>query len=159
MFRNIVSATDGSEHADRALGYAVRLADEEGADLHVVHVTATLTGPRVAGTEAYADEKETVSAIQAQAAAIPIEHGLKTTIDISAAHAGGVADRIAGVARNREADLIVVGTRGHSAIAGALLGSVTQRLLHVAPCPVLAVPPPSRASESRGSIRATAVAD
>jgi nucleotide-binding universal stress UspA family protein len=50
------------------------------------------------------------------------------------------ADLIAGVAKEADADLIVVGTRGHGRVAGMLLGSVTQRLLHVAPCPVLAVP-------------------
>jgi hypothetical protein len=37
--------------------------------------------------------------------------------------------------------VIVIGTRGHSSIGGLVLGSVTQRLLHVAPYPVLAVPP------------------
>ena len=50
------------------------------------------------------------------------------------------ADLIADVAHESDADLIVVGTRGHGRVAGMLLGSVTQRLLHVAPCPVLAVP-------------------
>ena len=39
------------------------------------------------------------------------------------------------------ADLIIVGTRGHSQLAELMLGGVTQQLLRVAPCPVLAVPP------------------
>ena len=47
---------------------------------------------------------------------------------------------IADAAREVDADVIVVGTRGHAPIAGLLLGSVTQRLLHIAPCPVLSVP-------------------
>jgi nucleotide-binding universal stress UspA family protein len=51
------------------------------------------------------------------------------------------AQGIADIAEEVEADVIVVGTRGHWAIGGLLVGSVTQRLLHVAPCPVLSVPP------------------
>jgi nucleotide-binding universal stress UspA family protein len=48
---------------------------------------------------------------------------------------------IAELARRSQADMIVMGTRGRGQVAGLLLGSVTQRLLHLAPCPVLAVPP------------------
>jgi hypothetical protein len=57
---------------------------------------------------------------------------------------GSPAQHIAEVAEDAGADLIAVGTRGLGVFAGMLLGSVTQRLLHVAPCAVLAVPPPSR---------------
>jgi nucleotide-binding universal stress UspA family protein len=62
------------------------------------------------------------------------------TLRIETGAAPGAAHMIADVARGFGADVVVVGTRGHTAIGGLLLGSVTQRLLHVAPCPVLAVP-------------------
>ena len=54
---------------------------------------------------------------------------------------GGPAHVIEDIATEADADLIVAGTRGHSPVAGLLLGSVTQRLLHIARRPVLAVPP------------------
>lgn len=55
---------------------------------------------------------------------------------------------IAERARELGADAIVVGTRGHGPVAGLLLGSVTQRLLHIAECPVLAVPPTAVPAEA-----------
>src|SRR5665213_4411081 len=49
MFTNIFWATDGSEHADRALQYAADIAQSDGAELHVVHVIEKLPGAQVAG--------------------------------------------------------------------------------------------------------------
>jgi nucleotide-binding universal stress UspA family protein len=53
---------------------------------------------------------------------------------------GGPAHAIEEIADKANADLIVVGTRGHSPVVGLLLGSVTQRLLHIAHRPVLVIP-------------------
>ena len=53
----------------------------------------------------------------------------------------GAAHAIAEFARNEGVDLIVAGTRGNSLLVRVLVGSVTRRLLELAPCPVLAVPP------------------
>jgi nucleotide-binding universal stress UspA family protein len=59
---------------------------------------------------------------------------------MTAAMAGGPAHVIADAATKVGADLIVTGSRGHTALAGIMLGSVAQRLLHLAHCPVLVVP-------------------
>jgi nucleotide-binding universal stress UspA family protein len=59
----------------------------------------------------------------------------------------GAPHMIADVARDVGADLIIVGTRGHTPLSGLMLGGVTQRLLHIASCPVLAVPPAKHAAQ------------
>jgi nucleotide-binding universal stress UspA family protein len=141
MFTSIVSATDGSERADRALDYATRLARSEGASLHVVHVVETLVSGRGAGQNVFLGESQIDDKIRRQAAALSDEAGGHATMHMTTGRSTHVAEQISEVAANLGADLIVVGTRGHSALVGAVIGSVTQRLLHVAHCAVLAVPP------------------
>ncbi len=140
MFNNVVWATDGSAHADRALEYAKRLTQRDGGTLHVTHVVEKLVGARVAGQEANLDEAEIEVKIREQARAAERD-GLHVKLHVSAGHSGEIFRRIAEEAADANADVIVVGTRGHSAVVAAVIGSVTQRLLHVAGCPVLAVPP------------------
>ncbi len=139
MFTHMLCATDVSDNGDHALDYAARIAGEEGAELHIVHVVERLAIGRAAGQLARVDEPERYDELQHCASEISAR-GIKTTLHKPYANVGDVADCVSQIARDNDVDLIVVGTRGHSALVGAVLGSVTQRLLHVAPCPVLAVP-------------------
>jgi len=144
MFKHIIWATDGSESADRALELAKSLATQDGASLLVLHSIEHLTGPGARGAYTEnADEDDRQVKIAAQVKELG-EQGVTAQLKVVHGGTGGAAHPIADVAKEEGADLIVVGTRGHTAIGGLLLGSVTQRLLHIAPCPVLVVPPAGR---------------
>jgi nucleotide-binding universal stress UspA family protein len=145
MFKKIVWATDGSENADRALAVAKSLASEGAATLTIVHVVQKIATSGDTALGWYADEEQ----VEAKANKIASElsqDGLNATVKIVKHVGPQPAHEIADVAREEGADLIVMGTRGHAAIPGLLVGSVTHRLLHIAPCPVLVVPPPASAS-------------
>ncbi len=148
MFKRVVWATDGSEAADQALALAKGLAAEGGGELLVVHCEE-LTMPGKAGGRlpVHANEDELKAKIERQAAELSA-HGVPATVQMASAGVGGAAHVIAEAASNAQADVIVVGTRGRTVLGGLLLGAVTQRLLHIAPCPVLAVP--TRGGEASG---------
>jgi nucleotide-binding universal stress UspA family protein len=141
MFQKIIWATDGSDAADEALPFVKGLASANGASVMIVHSEEWLVGPGARGAAHMdVDEDETIAKIKRQGAQLSAA-GLEATTEIvGGSSVIGPAHRIAEVAAREDADLIVVGTRGHTPLGGLLLGSVTQRLLHVAPCPVLAIP-------------------
>jgi nucleotide-binding universal stress UspA family protein len=145
MFKKIMWATDGSAAADAALPQVRELASMNGASTPVVvyHCEETYVGPRAYGLDVNADEPETITKIKQQARELEQE-GLDVETEIQSMHSlsGIAAHDIADAAKKDGADLIIVGTRGHTTIGGLLLGSTTQRLLQLAPCPVLAVPAP-----------------
>lgn len=139
MFKKIIWATDGSDLADEALPYAKALAAEDGASLVVVHVIQVYTSALSAGLPLYADDEERKAKVERQVAELQDE-GLDVTARIITTH-DQPGHAISDVAKEVGADVIVASTRGHTTLGGLFVGSVTQRLLHVAPCPVLAVRP------------------
>jgi nucleotide-binding universal stress UspA family protein len=140
MFKNILVATDGSEQAARALEVARTLATEDGGKLTVVHVVQRIPGGKAGGLSVHVDEADIQRRVQASVKELT-EAGLEVSLKIIDDLHYQPGEDIAEVAREAGADVIVVGTRGYSAIKGLLLGSVTQRLLHVSDVPVLAIPP------------------
>ncbi len=157
MFKTVVWATDGSGNADRSLAYAKALAKGEGTSLIALHVVQRITNSRATGLTANVDEGHVKEGVKQTVDELKSE-GLNASLKVIDELGHQPAHLIADAARELGADVIVMGTRGHSAIGGLLLGSVTQRLLHVAPCPVLAVPPDksAAAAPTSGGGRATA---
>jgi nucleotide-binding universal stress UspA family protein len=140
MFKSIVWATDGSEHADRALRYVADLAQAgQGTSVTIVHIAETGHGAGAAFLPRHGEERQIVHQLEEIADELR-EKALNVSVVVRDKPGARPAHEIADIARTASADLIVAGTRGLSAIGGIALGSVTHRLLHIAPCPVLVVP-------------------
>ena len=148
MFKRILCATDGSERSDRALRQAARMALADDGELHVAHVIERIPGGgRLAGQNVFLTEDEIDSRIVRQAEEMTQRAGVKAEVHLVRG-GGNPAKQLAELAERIDADLIVLGSRGHAPLAGVVLGSVTQQLLHQTDRPVLALPP-ARVTERR----------
>ena len=154
MFKTILWATDGSANADLALPVVKELMEAKDGKLVVAHCRELFSG-RAAGFPVNADEDELLAKIREQAAELK-SAGFDVQMQVATTSGTHAPHVIAEIARDTGADLIVVGTRGHGPFAGALLGSVTQQLLHIAPCPVLAVPTGEHVQGKEPSLTAAA---
>ena len=132
--RNIIVGYDGSEPAKHALSRAAEVAD--GATVTVVSaVHIRPSGARGPVQIDPAEMRERRRALE-EAAALLREEGI--TAREAEGH-GDPADAIIDEATEVGADLIIVGTRGLNAAERMLLGSVSTKVLHHAPCDVLVV--------------------
>jgi nucleotide-binding universal stress UspA family protein len=140
MFKKVLWATDGSEAADLALAHAKAFADQPGSELIAVHVEEfTIPGKGGGSLPVHANSDELKKKIEDQVAGLS-KDGISARLEVTRTGPGGAAHMIAELAQSEDADVIVTSTRGHTALAGLLLGNVTQRLLHISPCPVFVVP-------------------
>lgn len=142
MYQNIFIAVDGSEDSDKALKSAAELAAQFGSELHLVFAIqyqhyAMGLGSEVAFTLPQEELEAFANELLEKASAKAKELGCSKVETHQVMGEAGQA--ITELAREKDADLIVVGSKGHSDIAGFLLGSVSHKICHLAHCPCLVV--------------------
>lgn len=151
----VLIAYDGSDRAQHAIREASAiLAGRQAIVLHVHHpiaataLPAPMPGMIGAGVELDTEPERAAEVVREhgeevarEGARIAEDAGLPATAETMAAEGtAGVASAIVDVAVSRGASLIVLGSHGRSAVAAALLGSVSTAVLHRAEIPVLVVP-------------------
>jgi universal stress protein A len=147
---HILAPTDLTKRADAAIAYATSLAAALGARLHLVHVIEEPFATAAPYEFALPDTPErreyryqrASEALAATAALAPTS--LPVTIEI---RSGAAADEIVKAAIDYGADLIVMTTHGRSGLDYLVKGSIAERVLRRARCPVLAVQQPGRPSD------------
>lgn len=138
--KTILLATDGSDCARRATTEAIELARATGWPLHVVtvwHIPPEV-GYGVPGAvpEIIEAEREHAQTVSADTAAEARDAGVEATAVV---RDGMPAEEICALARELPAALVVIGAHGWGPLKRILMGSVSTRVLHEAPCPVLVV--------------------
>jgi nucleotide-binding universal stress UspA family protein len=139
LAQHILVPFDFSPYAEQALVYAIDLAQTLQARLtllHVIHLTPLAMGDMATGfPAAYFEEMETEAHQQVHAARERVHQaGLRCDIIISQ---GVPFQTIVDTAGDRDVDLIVMGTHGRTGLTHVLMGSVAEKVVRLAPCPVL----------------------
>jgi len=146
VFRNVMLATDFSAAARSAIPYAAGLAESFGANLYVMHVHEPAN---------YSLPPEMWQAVQAthdmetQSLRDEVKQEFTDITPQILEGEGGVWSAMASAIEKRKIDLIVVGTRGRTGLAKAVLGSQAEEVLRRAPCPVLTVGPQAKCQNGK----------
>jgi nucleotide-binding universal stress UspA family protein len=147
VLKRIVVATDFGEAAEVALNYGREFARTFGASLDVLYVCNNVVAVGIDGFALdYSElQRETEAAARAQLEALLNEEDramLKAKPVLLVSNSPALA--IARHATESRADLILMGTHGRGGVTHLLMGSVAERVVRIAPCPVLTVRHPER---------------
>jgi len=146
MFHRIVVPTDFSECSQEAWELGRRVAAAPGSELVLAHVLTEvpLYGEGVLNIDTARKVREGARKWAEGALEDLVRKARAEGLNARAAIRTGVPHlEIVALARDERADLIVIGTHGRGGINRALLGSVTDRVVRLAPCPVLTVREPA----------------
>jgi nucleotide-binding universal stress UspA family protein len=138
MFSKILHANDGSDHAFKALALALEIARQNKSELHMISVEEVDYMPEF--IEEVRQEAGTAArrfhTVLQRARAMAEQHDVKLQTHIVAGHP--VRD-VVQMAASLKAELLVIGATGHSALYERMIGSRADRIVQIAPCPVLVV--------------------
>lgn len=136
LYKNILVALDLTEHSNFVLKRAAQIAERSKSKISVVYVHSHMLIP-YAGEFSMPIDMESENAIHRQAEKRLAQLGKKYKINAKAQYLleGSVKTEVTNLAKKIHADLIVVGTHGHTGIE-ALLGSEANAILHAAKCDV-----------------------
>ena len=140
----ILVPVDFSEHSQKALRYALAFASQFGAEVALVHVVEQMVYPGdwmyppLAVTDFAMEKREQVIA---RLRALDAGSGVKTQHVV---RLGRAWQEVVEIAKEMKSDLIILATHGYTGLKHALLGSVAEKIVRHAPCPVLSVHPDER---------------
>jgi len=174
MFTRILVPTDFSEPSEAALKYARTVATKFGGTLHLLHVIEDPYRAAYAAAEVFVPELDGLREELLADATARMKSSLSAS-DVSTLGAtaealiGTPAWTIAEYAKGRDIDLIVMGTHGRGGVSHLLMGSVAEKVVRSASCPVLTtrggemaahdLPAHEEAVEVPPSMRVTSTAD
>jgi nucleotide-binding universal stress UspA family protein len=138
MFKKILHANDGSDHAFRAFALAIDIARQNASELHMVsveeipylpeHIEEVREATGVAGRRFHV--------VLQRARGMAEKGGVELTTHVLSGHP---VRTIVDLATRLNANLLVIGASGHSQLYERMLGSRADRVIHLASCPVLVV--------------------
>ena len=142
--KSILVPTDFSEYSDRAIKQAVDIAEQNNAKIYMIHVVDVLQQcaidyciPLEVMQKVQSDsEKEAAKKMQAEANKILQSKKIEVAFDVKS---GTPYEAILQEQQERKADLIVIASHGRTGILKSLIGSVAERVMREAKCPVLLV--------------------
>jgi nucleotide-binding universal stress UspA family protein len=138
--KNILFATDFSQHSMAALPFALSIAREYGSHIYVVHVVSLSPFPTTSPTQAW--QATTSQALrEARQAMEAVEPHWKDASHENLIRKGDIWTELSTVIEDKQIDLVITGTRGRAGVSKLLIGSVAEKIFRHASCPVLTVGP------------------
>ena len=140
----ILVPVDFSAHADRATEYALNMGKHFGACVELFHVVEDPSESGGRGSDVYISDLDGLRQRALEDAKARLER-CRSTLPagdfslVATVRMGHVAHTIVEYAKAISADLIVMGTHGRTGLAHFIIGSVAERVVRLAPCPVLTV--------------------